>query len=149
VSETTLRVIFSVLDDPRTDELISDLLRENILQMRTQVHEHAYGDGKGVRVVEPRRGAARPEPLACRLERRAYGRGARADIGCDLAGPGRRGLVQPVEQRDGRLHPAGGESRPAGPVAAPQRLSRPRDTAGSTVAASPSMRPEESDARQP
>lgn len=47
VSETTLRVIFSVLDDPRTDELISDVLRENILQMRTQVHERAYGDGRG------------------------------------------------------------------------------------------------------
>jgi hypothetical protein len=53
VSETTLRVIFSVLDDPRTDELISDLLRENILQMRTQVHEHAYGDGKGAASWNP------------------------------------------------------------------------------------------------
>jgi voltage-gated potassium channel len=48
VSETTLRVILSVLADPRTDELIADLLRENILQMRTQVHDRAYGDGRGM-----------------------------------------------------------------------------------------------------
>ena len=48
VSETTIRVILSVLADPRTDELIADLLRENILQMRTQVHDRAYGDGRGV-----------------------------------------------------------------------------------------------------
>jgi hypothetical protein len=47
VSETTLRVIFSVLDDPRTDELISDLLRENLMQIRAAVQEQAYGDGRG------------------------------------------------------------------------------------------------------
>jgi hypothetical protein len=38
-SETTLRVIFEVLDDPRTDELISDLLRDNIDQIRQAVRE--------------------------------------------------------------------------------------------------------------
>lgn len=67
VSETTLRVIFAVLDDPRTDELISDLLRENLMQMRAAVQEHAYGDGRGQAAwtpagqggSDPRSGAAR------------------------------------------------------------------------------------------
>lgn len=47
VSETTLRVIFEVLNDPRTDELIADVLRENILQLRTEVRKHEYGSGVG------------------------------------------------------------------------------------------------------
>jgi hypothetical protein len=34
VSETTLRVILEILDDPRTDELVSDTLRDNIEQIR-------------------------------------------------------------------------------------------------------------------
>ncbi len=38
-SETTLRVIFEVLADPRTDELVSDLLRDNIAQIRAAVRE--------------------------------------------------------------------------------------------------------------
>ncbi|MEO6886849.1 MAG: hypothetical protein ABI232_11290 [Jatrophihabitantaceae bacterium] len=33
-TETTLRVLLEVLADPRTDELISDLLRDNITQIR-------------------------------------------------------------------------------------------------------------------
>ncbi|MPZ62917.1 MAG: ion transporter [Propionibacteriales bacterium] len=37
VSETTLRVTFEVLDDPRTDELVADVLRENITQLRDEV----------------------------------------------------------------------------------------------------------------
>lgn len=36
-SETTLRVLLEVLADPRTDELISDLLRDNINQIRAAV----------------------------------------------------------------------------------------------------------------
>jgi hypothetical protein len=36
-SETTLRVLLEVLGDPRTDELISDLLRDNINQIRQAV----------------------------------------------------------------------------------------------------------------
>lgn len=36
-SETTLRVLLEVLADPRTDELISDLLRDNITQLRQAV----------------------------------------------------------------------------------------------------------------
>lgn len=44
VSETTLRVLIEMLDDPRMDELISDLLRHNIQQIKQAVrdrdHEH-------------------------------------------------------------------------------------------------------------
>lgn len=47
VSETTLRVIFEVLNDPRTDELVADVLRENILQLRTEVRKREYGSGHG------------------------------------------------------------------------------------------------------
>ncbi len=36
-SETTLRVVLQVLADPRTDELVSDLLRDNITQIRRAV----------------------------------------------------------------------------------------------------------------
>ena len=38
-SETTLRMIFEILADPRTDELVSDLLRDNIDQIRQAVRE--------------------------------------------------------------------------------------------------------------
>ncbi|QIX28764.1 ion transporter [Nocardioides sp. JQ2195] len=37
VSDTVFRLIFEVLNDPRTDELISDALRENIDQMRAAI----------------------------------------------------------------------------------------------------------------
>lgn len=44
VSETTLRVLIEMLDDPRMDELISDLLRNNLQQIKKAVrdrdHEH-------------------------------------------------------------------------------------------------------------
>jgi hypothetical protein len=36
-SETTMRVILEVLADPRTDELVSDMLRENVDQIRAAV----------------------------------------------------------------------------------------------------------------
>jgi hypothetical protein len=39
-SEATLRVILEVLADPRTDELVSDVLRDNIDQIRDAVREH-------------------------------------------------------------------------------------------------------------
>lgn len=39
VIETTLRVVFEVLADPRTDELVSDLLRDNITQIRQAVRD--------------------------------------------------------------------------------------------------------------
>ncbi|HZC69746.1 MAG TPA: hypothetical protein VE442_03540 [Jatrophihabitans sp.] len=38
-SETSMRVIFEILADPRTDELVSDMLRENINQIRQAVRE--------------------------------------------------------------------------------------------------------------
>ncbi|HEY2167973.1 MAG TPA: hypothetical protein VGH01_12445 [Jatrophihabitantaceae bacterium] len=38
-SETTLRVLLEVLIDPRTDELVSDLMRDNITQIRAAVRE--------------------------------------------------------------------------------------------------------------
>jgi hypothetical protein len=37
VSETALRVLLRILADPRTDELVSDLLRDNITQIRQAV----------------------------------------------------------------------------------------------------------------
>ena len=38
-SETTLRVILEILSDPRTDELVSDMLRDNLTQIRQAVRE--------------------------------------------------------------------------------------------------------------
>lgn len=38
-SETTLRVILEVLADPRTDELVADMLRDNITQIKQAVRE--------------------------------------------------------------------------------------------------------------
>ncbi|MCX5043119.1 ion transporter [Aldersonia sp. NBC_00410] len=37
VADTVFRIVFEVLDDARTDELVSDLLRENIDQIRATV----------------------------------------------------------------------------------------------------------------
>ncbi|MEP7021009.1 MAG: hypothetical protein ABI808_10180 [Pseudonocardiales bacterium] len=42
-SETTLRVLLEVLADPRTDELVSDLLRDNIIQIRAAVRARQGG----------------------------------------------------------------------------------------------------------
>lgn len=42
-SETTLRVLLEVLADPRTDELVSDLLRDNINQIRVAVRAREEG----------------------------------------------------------------------------------------------------------
>jgi hypothetical protein len=42
-SETTLRVLLEVLADPRTDELVSDLLRDNITQIRKAVRARQEG----------------------------------------------------------------------------------------------------------
>jgi hypothetical protein len=39
ISDTTLRVILEILADPRTDELVSDMLRDNITQIRKAVRE--------------------------------------------------------------------------------------------------------------
>src|SRR5664279_3814773 len=42
-SEATLRVLLEVLADPRTDELVSDLLRDNITQIRMAVRAREDG----------------------------------------------------------------------------------------------------------
>lgn len=39
VTETSLRVLLEILVDPRTDELVSDVLRDNIEQIRQAVRE--------------------------------------------------------------------------------------------------------------
>jgi len=40
-AETTLRVVLEVLADPRTDELVSDVLRDNLNQIRNAVRERS------------------------------------------------------------------------------------------------------------
>jgi hypothetical protein len=40
VIEASMRVVFEVLSDPRTDELVSDILRDNIDQIRAAVVVH-------------------------------------------------------------------------------------------------------------
>ncbi|UGT71205.1 ion transporter [Nocardia gipuzkoensis] len=58
IADTTFRIVFQVLEDPRTDELVADVLRENIDQIRDAVRDgvrvppSAYGktpDGDCVR----------------------------------------------------------------------------------------------------
>lgn len=41
VIDTGMRVVEEVLKDPRTDELVADILRENIRQLRGSVAAHA------------------------------------------------------------------------------------------------------------
>ncbi len=40
VTETTMRVLMEMLEDPRTDVLINDLLHENLEQIKQAVREH-------------------------------------------------------------------------------------------------------------
>ena len=42
VSETTLRVLIEMLGDPRMDELVSDLLRNNLQQIKRAVREREH-----------------------------------------------------------------------------------------------------------
>jgi hypothetical protein len=44
VAETTLRVVVGMLQDPRMDELVNDLLRNNLEQIRVAVRERAHED---------------------------------------------------------------------------------------------------------
>lgn len=44
-ADASFRIIFQVLADPRTDELVSDMLRENVEQIRGSVHELYESDG--------------------------------------------------------------------------------------------------------
>jgi hypothetical protein len=57
VSDTTLRVILEILGDPRTDELVSDMLRDNITQIRQAVRERPDSP-------PARRGRPRPHQTA-------------------------------------------------------------------------------------
>jgi voltage-gated potassium channel len=41
VIDAALRVVEQVLQDPRTDELINDMLRENLQQIRASVEANA------------------------------------------------------------------------------------------------------------
>lgn len=45
VIDAVLRVVEQVLQDPRTDELISDMLRQNLLQIRASVEANARNSG--------------------------------------------------------------------------------------------------------
>ncbi|WP_245547834.1 ion transporter [Nocardia pneumoniae] len=54
IADTTFRIVFQVLEDPRTDELVSDMLRENIDQIRDAVRD-------GVRVPPSAYGPTPPE----------------------------------------------------------------------------------------
>lgn len=42
VSETTLRVLIAMLDDPRMDEVVSDMLRNNLQQIKRAVRERQH-----------------------------------------------------------------------------------------------------------
>jgi hypothetical protein len=44
VSETVMRVLIDMLSDPRMDELVADLLRNNIEQIKVAVRERAHED---------------------------------------------------------------------------------------------------------
>ncbi|GAB3125996.1 hypothetical protein GCM10027289_01110 [Tsukamurella serpentis] len=58
IADTVFRMVFQVLSDPRTDELVSDVLRENIDQMRDSVKtkdERARGEGNAAVTAPPPR----------------------------------------------------------------------------------------------
>ena len=42
VTETTLRVLIAMLDDPRMDEVVSDLLRNNLQQIKRAVRQRQH-----------------------------------------------------------------------------------------------------------
>lgn len=84
VTETTLRVLIEMLSDPRTDELINDLLRNNLEQIKVavrardheRVDDHAVPDELSAKEqqVARRHGAAAAEQAAApRDERRFLG----------------------------------------------------------------------------
>ena len=50
VSETVLRVLIDMLSDPRMDELVSDLLRNNLEQIKLAVRDRAH---EGVAEMKP------------------------------------------------------------------------------------------------
>lgn len=53
ISETVLRVIVDMLSDARTDELVSDLLRNNLEQIRVAVRNRDHEDRSSMRPADP------------------------------------------------------------------------------------------------
>lgn len=51
-ADTTFRIIMQMLADPRTDELVSDMLRENVEQIRASVHERYAAEGPAARMPD-------------------------------------------------------------------------------------------------
>ncbi len=60
VSETTLRVLIEMLGDPRMDELVSDLLRNNLDQIKRAVRERDHQKVDGFPPPDPSPG---PSPM--------------------------------------------------------------------------------------
>jgi hypothetical protein len=48
-ADTSLSVVLEILDDPRTDALVADILRENLDQIRAAIHERDVQDEHGHR----------------------------------------------------------------------------------------------------
>lgn len=53
VSETVLRVLIEMLSDPRMDELVSDLLRNNLEQIKVAVRERQHESVGAMRPPDP------------------------------------------------------------------------------------------------
>ncbi|MDO9455943.1 hypothetical protein [Nocardioides sp.] len=53
VSETVLRVLIDALSDPRMDELVSDLLRNNLEQIKVAVRERAHEQVGEMKPADP------------------------------------------------------------------------------------------------
>ena len=62
VSETTLRVLIEMLGDPRMDELVSDLLRNNLEQIKEAVRERRVDPTPFTPPSPAAPAAARPQP---------------------------------------------------------------------------------------
>jgi len=53
VSETTLRVVIEMLSDPRMDELVSDMLRNNLEQIKRAVRDREHEKVLGLDPADP------------------------------------------------------------------------------------------------
>ncbi|WP_134764816.1 hypothetical protein [Nocardioides sp. 1609] len=62
VSETVMRVLIDMLSDPRMDELVADLLRNNLDQIKSAVRERAHEDVVVVPADPVPASAPRPRP---------------------------------------------------------------------------------------
>lgn len=61
VADTVLRIVHQLLQDPRTDELVSDMLRENVEQIKATVHERYKHEGAGASFATEFKPADRPQ----------------------------------------------------------------------------------------